>query len=105
MTIVFKNTQIRHFWFQIYVFFCFFCKILQLGKFDGAVLKYDQCCFQIPAQKYLNKAFLVPNLGIFVFFGKVLQLDKFDGADFNYDNSFLKLFPKSTQIRHFWSQI
>ena len=47
--------------------FCFRSKILQIGKFEGADFKYDKYCFQISAQKYPNKAFLVPNLGIFIF--------------------------------------
>ena len=38
----------------------FYREILQLDKFKGAY-------FQIPAQKYINQAFLVLNLGIFVF--------------------------------------
>ena len=31
--------------------------------------------------------------------------DKFEGADLKYDNTFLKFYPKNTQIRQFWSQI
>ena len=38
-------------------------------------------------------------------FRQNLQLDKFEGANFKYDNSFFKYQPKSTQIRHFWSEI
>ena len=33
----------------------------------GADFKYDNNFFKIIAQKYLNKAFLVPDLDIFVF--------------------------------------
>ena len=61
--------------------------------------------FKILAQKYPNKANLVPNLGIFVFSRKNLQLDNFEGAGFKYDNIFLKFLPKNTKIRYFWSQI
>ena len=46
--------------------------------------------FQIPVQKYSNKAFLVPNLGIFLFFRKSLLLGKFEGADLKHGNSLLK---------------
>ena len=56
--------------------------------------------FKNLAQKYSNKAFLVPNLDILVFFCKNLQLDKFEGADFKYDKGFLKFWPKNTQIGH-----
>ena len=64
-----KNTQIRHFWCQIQPFW-FFCEILQLDKFKGADFNYGNSFFKIPAQKYPNKAFLVPNLDIFGFFTK-----------------------------------
>ena len=43
------------FWSQIKTFL-FFCKILQLDKFEDADYKYDN-----------NKAPLVPKLGIFIF--------------------------------------
>ena len=42
---------------------------LILDKFEGADFKYDDSFLKIPAQKYTNKAFLFPNLGIFVFPG------------------------------------
>ena len=45
----------------------FLYKILQLDKLEGADFKYDNSFFKILAQKYQNKAFLVPNLGVFVF--------------------------------------
>ena len=61
-----KNTQIRHFWSQIWAFFVL-RKILQLDKFEGADFKYDNSFFKILALKYPNKTFLVPNVGIFVF--------------------------------------
>ena len=38
--------------------------------------------FEILAQKFPSKAFLVPNLH------KVLQLDKLEAVDFKYDNIF-----------------
>ena len=70
-----------------------FRKILQLGKFEGAHFKYDNSIFEILPQKYSNKAFLVkkhpnkaylvPNLGIFVF-REILQLDKFEGSAFKF---------------------
>ena len=41
----------------------FFTKFTKLDKFQGADFK----CDKILSQKYPNKAFLVPNLGIFVF--------------------------------------
>ena len=47
--------------------FCFRSKNLQISKFGGADFKYDKYCFQISAQKYPDKAFLVPYLGIFIF--------------------------------------
>ena len=107
-----KNMQMRHFLSQIQPFL-FLCKILQIYKFEGADFKYDNSLFLILALKYPNKAFLIkntqqgifsPNLCIFVF-SQNLQIYKFEGADFKYDNSFLKFQPKSTQIRHFGSQI
>ena len=77
----FATKQIQGRWFQVWQYF-----------------------FQIPVQRYSNKAFLVPNLEIFVFFHKKLQLEKFEGADFKYGNSFCKI-PAHTHMRHFWSQI
>ena len=44
-----------------------FHNILQLEKLNGADFKYEFFFSKILAQKYLNKAFLVRNLGIFVF--------------------------------------
>ena len=35
-------------------------------KFEGAGLKYGNSFYEIPAQKYANKSFLVQNLGIFI---------------------------------------
>ena len=43
--------------------------------------------FQIPAQKYPNHTFMIPNLDSFIFLSN-LQLEKFEGADFKYDNNF-----------------
>ena len=69
-----KNTQIKHFWFQVQTFF-FFAKLCSqtslmvlistmtvLDKFHGADFNYDNIIF-----KFLNKAFLVPNSKIFIF--------------------------------------
>ena len=49
---------------------------LQLNRFEGADFKYE---FQpkIPAQKYPNKAILVPNLQIFILH-QTLQSEKFE---------------------------
>ena len=54
--------------------------------------------FKIPAQKYPNKAFLVPNLDIFIFSWN-FAIDKFEGADFKCDNSF---FLNSSPTRQIW---
>ena len=42
-------------------YICFFHKILQLEKFQGADFKYDNSIFKLLDQKYPNKAFLVKN--------------------------------------------
>ena len=56
---------------------------------------------KILAQKYLNKAFLVPNLGIFCFvfcfLCEIFPLDKFEGANFKYDNIVFKFQSKNTE--------
>ena len=71
MTIIFKilaeNAQIRHFWSQIETVWIFFRKILQMDKFESADFKYDNSFLKILAQKHPNKAFLIPDLGIFIF--------------------------------------
>ena len=67
--------------------FSLFHDILQLDKFEGADFKYDNIFFQIPAQKYPNHTFLIPNLDSFIFLSN-LQLEKFEGADFKYVNKF-----------------
>ena len=41
--------------------------ILQLEKFEGANFKYHNSIFKVLVQKYQNKMFLAPNLGIFFF--------------------------------------
>ena len=66
-------------------------------------MKHDNNFYKIPAQKYPNKAFLVPILMIFC--TKKLNLEKFDGVYFKHGNTFLKFQPKITQIRHFSFQI
>ena len=60
-----KNIQIEHFWFQIYAFL-FSHKILYLYKLQGVEFKYGNSFLKIPAQKYLDKIFLVPSLGIVI---------------------------------------
>ena len=60
--------------------------------------------FEDSTQKYPNKAFLVPNLGIFVFH-EILQIHKFEGADFKCDDSFSKILAQKYQKWHFWSQM
>ena len=53
--------------------------------------------FHIPARKYSNQAFLVPNLGILV--REILQLDKFEVLVSNMTIVFSNSTPKNTQIR------
>ena len=78
---------------------------MELDKFEGADLKYDNnFFFQIAAQKYPNKAFLVWNSAIFILYEN-LQQDKFEDADLKHDNNIFKFQPKNMQIRQFWSQI
>ena len=82
--------------------------MLQLEKFEGADFKYDNMTNMTNSSSKIPKnAFLVPNLSIFFsfLFFEILQLVTFKGADFKYDNIFLKFMPKSTRIRHCWSQI
>ena len=55
-----QNTQIRHFWSQIYAFL-FFRENLQIGIFEGADFKSNNSFFLILAQKYPNNGFLVKN--------------------------------------------
>ena len=99
-----KNTQIRHFQFQIQAFL-FFYKSLQIDKYEGADFKYDNSFITVLAKNQSNKGFLVKNTQIQAFFiHKTLQLDKVESIDFKYDNSFLIFQPKNTQTRHFWSQ-
>ena len=65
--------------------------------------------FENSSIKYPNKAFLVPNLGIFVFH-TIVHLDKFEGADFKYGNIFFsnsspkipKLHIFDPKFRHFF---
>ena len=56
----------------------------------GCWFQIWQYFFKIPAQKYQNKTFLVPNLRMIVF-SQILQLDKFECADFKYANSIFKI--------------
>ena len=70
---------------------------LQQDKLEDVDFKYENIFFQIPAQKYPNKAFLVPNLGFFFFFFcEILQLDKFESADLKCVNIVLKIQSKNT---------
>ena len=72
-------------------YFCFFTKFY---KFEGVGFKYDKNFSKNLAQKHPNKAFLVPNLGIFLF-SQNLQLDKFQGGDLKYNNVVFKFQPKN----------
>ena len=67
LKILAENAQIRHFWSQIETVWIFFRKILQMDKFESADFKYDNSFLKILAPKHPNKAFLVPDLGIFIF--------------------------------------
>ena len=71
-----KTTQIKHFWFHIQalfvrfifcVFFFFFLAKFSIRQIWGVDFQCKISFFKILAQKYPNKAFLVPNLGFFVF--------------------------------------
>ena len=59
-----KDTQIKHFRSQIWAFFILHLTLHQ-EKFKDADFKCDNIFFQIPAQKYPNMVFLVPNLEFF----------------------------------------
>ena len=117
-----KNTQIRYFCpkFKDFQFCTKLCNKTNSKKLISNMILFF---FQIPAQKYPNKAFW-SQIQAFLFFHKILQLDKFEGADlkcdnsffkipvqqnrvkdFKYDNSIFKLQPKNMQIRHFCFQI
>ena len=71
--------------------------------------------FKILAQKYPNKTFLVPNLGIFVFFAKFSNEANSRVLISNMTIVFFKVLAqkyqnkaflvKNSEIRHFWSQI
>ena len=108
MTIVFSNsspkvTQVRHFWSQTQKFL-FFCKILQLGKIEGADFKYGNSFFKFQPKSTQLRHFW-SQIQTFLFFCKILQLEKLQGADFKYDNSFSTSRTKVTQIRYVWSEI
>ena len=100
---LFKNTQIRPFWFQFQTF-SLFHDILQLDKFEGADFKYGNIAFKFQPKNTQIRHFW-SRIQAFLFFREILQIDKFEGADIKYDYSFFKFQPKNTQIRHFWSQI
>ena len=99
-----KNTQITHFWSQIYTVL-YFCKILQFDKAVGAEIKYGNNYFESLLQKYLNKAFLFGNFGIFVFSEK-FGIRQIWGRCFQIWQYSWKFVPKkNTQIRHIWSKL
>ena len=60
---------------------------------------------------FSNPDIKLPNSGIFgprfkVFCSKCnFTVSQIESIDFKYDNSFFKLRPKNTQIKHFWSQL
>ena len=83
-----KNTQIRHFWFQIQALL-FFREILQSDKFEGADFKYDNIVFKFQPKITQIRRFW-SQIYAFLFFPEILQIDKLEGADFKYDNSVLK---------------
>ena len=73
----FTIRQIRGGWFQIWQN-CFklqpkipksgvFGTILEIDKLEDADFKYGNSIFQIPAKRYTNNTFLVPNLSGFFF--------------------------------------
>ena len=98
-----KNIQIRHFWSQIQAFL-FFLKILQLDKFEGTGLKYNNIVFKFQPKNTEIWHFWF-QIQIFSFLHEILKCYKVEGVDFKYDNGFLKFQLQNTQIRHFWSQI
>ena len=55
-----------HFWAHVWAFFFFFLRGFAVSQIRGCWFQIWQYYFQIPAQKYPNKAFLVPNLKIFI---------------------------------------
>ena len=69
-TFLVKNIPIRHFLVANVGIFVFFVKF-EIGKFEGARLKYDNCFSKIIAQKYPNKAFLVKNIQIKHFWSNI----------------------------------
>ena len=86
--ILFKNTQIRHFWSQIQAFL-FFGEILQLDQFKGVDLKYGNIAFKFQPHNTQVRHFW-SQVQAFLFFREILQIDKYEGADFKYGNSFSK---------------
>ena len=73
MTICFQGCYPKHpnqvFLVPNFQFFIFVQNILflQLNKFESIHLKYSNIFLKLSIQKYLSKAFLVPNLRIFSF--------------------------------------
>ena len=68
-----KYTQISHFWSQIQVFsfqnlsIFIISRNIPIRQIRRCWFQIWQYYFQIPVQKYTNKAFVVPNFGIFFF--------------------------------------
>ena len=60
--------------------------------------------FKVPAQKCLNKVFLVWNLGIFIISWN-FAFRQFKDANFKCDNNMFKFEPQNMQILHFSLQI
>ena len=56
-----KISQTRIFGPKFSLFF-FFCKILEIDKFQAADIKYDNIVSKFLAQKYINEVFLVKNV-------------------------------------------
>ena len=73
-----KNTQIRHFWSQIWVFL-FPRKILKLGKIEGPDFKFDNSFLKFLPKNTQIKHFFVPNLAIFFFFSQDVAVRQIRG--------------------------
>ena len=82
--------------------FCFFAKFA-IRQIWGCWFQIWQQFFEVPAQKYQYKAFLVPNLRIFIF-ALNFATRQIWGRYLKYDNNIFKFQLKNTQIKHFWSQ-
>ena len=90
-----KNTQIRHFWSQIYRFF-FLHKTLKIDKFKTVDSKMTII--------FLNSSPKIPDIRQFwsqfkrnLFLRQTLEFNKFDAAVFKYGKRFSKLLNKTTK--------